>query len=187
MKADEHIENGRKLEDGNGNSYRHPFWANIFEWFSSSGKDDEYEILSEIPVFQNLRKRELSVVSTYLHEREYEPGEYIFRTHQPGAAMFIVEEGVVEVVHDKDGEDFILARLEQGEFFGELALLDNSPRSASAIAKEKARLLAIFRNDLEKLMISQPVIGAKILKQLAVIIGMRLKATNEQLSQNQLA
>lgn len=187
MKTDEHKDHARNLEESNGHWNNHPLWANIFEWFSSRRYKEEYEVLKDIPIFENLKRRELRVISAYLHEREYEPEEYIFRTHQPGAAMFIVESGVVDVVYDQENHDLSLARLKQGEFFGELALLDNSPRSASAVAKEKTHLLAIYRNDLEKLIMSQPVIGGKIMKQLAIIIGMRLKATNEQLSQNQIS
>lgn len=163
--------------------YNHPFWANIFDWFQFSSDEDVYDVLHQIPLFEHLSHRELKTVSTLLHEREYEPEEFVFRMHQPGAAMFIVEQGEVEVIHEMDNEIFHLARLKEGEFFGELALLDNSPRSASAVAKKKTRLLAIFRADLDKLMMSQPTIGGKIMKQLAIIIGMRLKATNEQLSQ----
>lgn len=166
-----------------GKTNVHPFWGNIFKYFRFSTDADEFQILRNVPLFKNLSKRELRTVSSLLYERHYEPGEYIFQMHQPGAAMFIIEKGRIKIVHENEqGDEVELADLCDGEFLGELALLDNSPRSASAIALEKSRLLAVFRADLDKLLMSEPVIGGKVIKQLAIIIGMRLKATNEQLS-----
>lgn len=161
-----------------------PFWGNIFKSFNSSEELELYHILKDIPLFKDLSKRELQKVSNILHERTYQINEYIFQMHQPGAAMFIIKSGKVKIIFEseKEEEPIELATLVEGDFLGELALLDNSPRSASAKAMQKTDLLAIFRADLEKLLMTEPVIGAKIVRQLAVVIGLRLKATNEQLS-----
>lgn len=160
-----------------------PFWGNIFK---SLGRDDDgslYKILKKIPLFSDLTKGEIRKVSNILHDRKYLVDEYVFQMHQPGAAMFIIKKGKVKILFESETEDDIqLAVLGEGDFLGELALLDNSPRSASAKALEKTEMLAIFRADLEKLLMTEPVIGAKIVRQLAVVIGLRLKATNEQLS-----
>ena len=74
-----------------------------------------------------------------------------------------------------------LAIIRPEDFLGELALLDDTPRSASARAAEKTEALAFFREDLNELVETQPAIAVKIMKDLAVIIGQRLKAANEQL------
>ncbi len=166
------------------NSYKQfqPFWDYIYRYFKER---EEYQVLKEIPLFETLTDKEIKNISGLLHLREYEPDEYIFHMHQPGAAMFIVDSGTVSILQEDEDQSYILARLQTGEFFGELALLDNSPRSASAVAQEKTRLLAIFRSELDKFLHDDPKTGVKIVKQLAIIIGMRLKLTNKQLTSSQ--
>lgn len=160
-----------------------PFWGNIFKSLYNADELNLFKILKKIPLFKDLTKGELRKVANILHDRNYQVNEYIFQMHQPGAAMFIIRSGKVKILYESDTEDDIeLAILGEGDFLGELALLDNSPRSASAMAMVKTEMLAIFRADLEKLLMTEPAIGAKIIRQLAVVIGLRLKATNEQLS-----
>ncbi len=160
-----------------------PFWGNIFKSLYNADELNLFKILKRIPLFKDLSKRELRKVANILHERNYQVNEYVFQMHQPGAAMFIIKTGKIKILYESDTEDDIeLAVLGEGDFLGELALLDNSPRSASAMAMEKTEMLAIFRADLDKLLMTEPGIGAKIIRQLAVVIGLRLKATNEQLS-----
>lgn len=158
------------------------FWGNIFKKTDGPEKDDKLYVLSNVPVFDKLSKKELNRVADIVYDRVYQPGEYIFEKNQPGAAMFIIKTGTVKIVSpDSKGEEITLASLGEGAFFGELALLDDSPRSASARAEETTSALAFFRSDLNKLLDDEPAIGSMILKALALIIGTRLKATNEQL------
>jgi CRP-like cAMP-binding protein len=158
------------------------FWGYIFGRDKKNAETDKIEILRKIPLFEKLSRRELSNAADIIYDRKYRPGEYIFEKGQPGAAMFIIKRGAVQIVaSDKKGKEIVLATLKKGTFLGELALLDDSPRSASARAKEPTEALAFFRSDLNKLLDTDPDIASKILKELALIIGQRLKATNEQL------
>ncbi|OIO04327.1 MAG: hypothetical protein AUJ52_15585 [Elusimicrobia bacterium CG1_02_63_36] len=139
-------------------------------------------VLKKIPLFAGLSRRELGRVSDIIHEREYERGEAVFLMDQPGAAFFIVMEGELDIIVPQDGADPLkLATIGEGLSVGELALLDASPRSASAVASKKTRALAFFREDLHKLLESEPFIGSKIYRTLSTIIGARLRATNAQL------
>ncbi len=157
-------------------------WGYIF-------KDDQRnkglkvtDVLKQVPLFDHLTKRELKTISTLVHSRTYQTGEYIFKKDDPGAAMFIIKRGTLSIVLPlADGKEIHLATLKAGTFVGELALLDNSPRSASAKASEPTEALAFFRSELNKLLTTYPAIGSKIMRKLALIIGQRLKATNEQL------
>lgn len=161
-----------------------PIWSNIFRSLISKSEQDRIDIIAEIPIFKDLNRRELRKVTDFLYERYYEAGEDIFLADQPGAAMFIITSGRVQILFENDnGEPAELAELQNGDFFGEIALLDNSPRSATARAASKTELLAIFRADLDKLMLNEPYIAARIMKQLAIVIGARLKETNKQFSQ----
>lgn len=162
--------------------YINTFWGNIFHSFSSQNEKDEIELLRRIPIFKDLKRKELKTISGILYERTYEQGEYMFETGQPGAAMFIIKAGELIINRKKSsGEEVELATLGDGEFVGELALLDNSPRSASAFVSQKTKALAIFRSDLDHLLEQHSQLGMHVMKKLAVIIGMRLKATNDLL------
>lgn len=159
-----------------------PLWANVFRNLNKAKEQSKIDLISRIPIFKDLNRRELRTVTDFLYDRTYESGEDIFLADQPGAAMFIITSGRVNILIDHDdGTSTELAKLQDGDFFGEIALLDSSPRSANARAAEKTRMLSIFRADLEKLMYNEPFIAAKIIKHLAIIIGLRLKETNKQL------
>lgn len=160
-----------------------PFWGNVFKTLTKDEKTVDAKLLSKIPIFKNLNKKELKTVSDILYDRKYEAGEAIFLMNQPGAAMFIIKSGRVEIcLETPEGNKTVLAVLDEGNFFGEIALLENSPRSASAFALSNTELLAVFRSDLDKLISKEPFIAAKVMKQLAVVIGVRLKETNKMLN-----
>ena len=96
--------------------------------------------------------------------------------------MFILKSGEISIVdHDPDSSENVIATLDENSFFGELALLDDSPRSASAKATGNSEVYAFFRTDLERLLSSSPQIGLQVYRALAMIIGTRLKSTNDQL------
>jgi CRP-like cAMP-binding protein len=127
--------------------------------------------------------RELKEVSAIVHRREYRAGEPVFYQGDPGLGMYIVQEGSVAIViAEKDGEEKELAILSDGDFFGELGLLDESPRSASALCKTDCLLIGFFRPDLLELIERKPALGIKIVMKLAEIVGERLRKTDKELS-----
>ena len=155
-------------------------WENIFK--SRQKKKDEIDdILMKIPVFQDLNPRALKKIKCILHQREYKTNEIIFSQGDVGLGMYIIERGSVEIVCDP--ERHILAELQDGDFFGELALLDESPRSASAITKTPCRMLCFFKPELLDLLDRDPKLGSRILFKLAWTIGERLKITNQQVKE----
>ena len=153
------------------------FWGNIFR----SGADQEdslFTILQRIPIFRDLKNRELRAVERILHQRNYQPGEVVFQQGNPGVGMYIIHSGQVEVVFEPTGQ--ILAELSDGEFFGELGLIDESPRSATVVVKSECKLFGFFQSDLRDLIDRNPQLGVKIVMQLVSTIGERLKRSNEQ-------
>lgn len=165
-------------------SKSHPLWTAIFR----RGGDDQtramLDCLGGSPLFAALSRRELRNLATILHHRTYQDGEFVFLKGQPGAAMFLIKTGQINVIdYDKDNRATVIATLNPGDFFGELALLDDSPRSASAMAVEPTEIYAISRTDLEHLLTTSPQIGLRVYRALAVIIGTRLKNANVQLSE----
>lgn len=155
------------------------FWETLKKWTKSSAEINKINFLKTVPFFGDLSHWQLKKVSEIVFERTYEHGELIFEYGQPGAALFLIEEGKVGVEIESQGVSLQLASLEKGAFFGEMALLDDSPRSASVRALEPTRTLALYRTDLRRLIHSDPQTACQIYQALARIVGDRLRMTNE--------
>jgi CRP/FNR family transcriptional regulator, cyclic AMP receptor protein len=141
------------------------------------------EVLSKVPAFANLAPRELKEVAAIVHKREYRSGEPVFYQGDPGLGMYIVKDGEVSIViQGKDANERELALFSDGDFFGELALLDESPRSANAVCKTECTLIGFFRPDLFELIEKNTTLGIKIVLKLAEIVAQRLRHTDKELS-----
>lgn len=157
-------------------------WSNIFR-NNRHDRRNPLKLIQQVPLFSELRTGELREFLRISHIRNYNPGEVIFFEGEPGVGMYIIQHGKVQIrkAGAKEGEELLLAELTDGDFFGELALLDDSPRSASAVAVAPTELIGIFRPDLLGLFERKPRLGIKVLLKLADMIGQRLKATNQEL------
>jgi CRP-like cAMP-binding protein len=157
-----------------GRSALDSFWGNIFR---QTDEESVFTLLQEIPLFDGLSSGELSDVQSILHRREYEPGEVLFHQGNPGVGMYIIQEGTIEIVEENTGET--LVELSDGDFFGELALLNETPRSATAVARTESVLYGLFRPDLLGLVERDPSLGVQILLRMSRVISERLVQTNE--------
>jgi len=100
--------------------------------------------------------------------------------------MYIIMNGCVKItIGTQTNNENILAELNEGDFFGELALFDDEPRSANAIAIKNSQLLGFFTQDLMSLQERNPVLGQKILFNLGGVLGERLRGTNSLLISSQ--
>ena len=132
---------------------------------------DEQEKLS---LCVDLNRREMKIVDGFMHQRSYLENEVIFDEGEEGQAIYFILAGKVLICHQGQTEQPI-ATLERGNFFGELALLDDAPRSAQARAAENCTLAVFFRGDFLGLMHSHALIASKIALQLARHLGVRLR------------
>lgn len=157
-------------------------WDNIFKREERSQKIST--LLSQNKIFSNLNKKEIGLVEELIHERHYRAGEMIFRQGEIGIGMYILVKGMVDIsVMDMDGESPI-TKLKKGDFFGEISLVgENDKRTATAVAGEDTILLGFFKPDLDVITQSHPTVGIKITLNLAEVIGRRLKATTEKITQ----
>ncbi|HEY9166232.1 MAG TPA: cyclic nucleotide-binding domain-containing protein [Candidatus Kryptonia bacterium] len=163
-------------------SEKNSLWFNFFRQHAEEDKTVE-TLLSKVPIFSQLDRRELTKLAAIVHKREYTAGELVFSKGDPGLGMYVIEEGEVEIViAGPNGSPKVLALLETGDFFGELSLLDESPRSATASVKHDSKIIGFFRPDLIDLLDRSPKAGTKILFKLGEVIGTRLRITNEQLA-----
>ena len=150
-------------------------WGNIFRKKEKDVKNI-YTVLKKIPIFQDLTKKELKAIERILHHRHYKTDEIIFNEGDPGAGMYIIENGHVNITLGKEAK--LLAVLANGEFFGDIALLSETPRTATATAAIDSDMLGFFQSDLFGLMETDPRLGNKILHRLAQMIADRLRFSN---------
>ena len=99
--------------------------------------------------------------------RSYKKDTMIFSESQSGSDMFIIQDGVVSISKVVDGNEVTLAMLKRGDMFGEMALLENKPRSASAIAHEDCRLMVVNRQNFDQMVGTQPQLIAKLTTMLS--------------------
>src|SRR5215471_454079 len=105
-------------------------WSNIFRF--GTRKESLAETLQTIPLFHDLSPKELKILDSVVHVRTYEAGEPVFVETEPGAGMYVIRYGRVDIVLQHRTENrIILAELEPGDFFGEMALLGGTSRSAT--------------------------------------------------------
>jgi CRP-like cAMP-binding protein len=126
------------------------------------------ETLRRVPLFAQLGPDELQRVAAMARERPYPRNSVIVFENDPGDALFVVAAGQVKVVLvGEDGREVILAVLGPGDFFGELALIDDEPRSAHVIAMDDARLLVLRRDDFHQALEAHPRIALGLLRALS--------------------
>ena len=140
------------------------------------------EALAACRLFAGLDERTLDVLAGALRSRRYRRDEVIFHADDPGDALFVVAGGSVKItLPAADGaESAILTTLRRGGFFGELALLDGAPRSATAVAMDSVEALVLRREEFERLVDSEPGLRRTLLASLAGEIR-RLTAQVEDL------
>ena len=140
---------------------------------------DPTPLLRSIPMFEGLSQDDLHALGDALEHRPYRAGEMIFAQGDAGSSMYIVESGDINIhLPGEDSQRISLADLARGEFFGELALFDEKPRSASALATTDSMLLELQRGTLEAYLERRPRAAMSILRTMSE----RLRETNTMLS-----
>ena len=147
----------------------------MFGFLKSPALSPRRHKLKESALFSALTPLELKIVDGLMHERCYLAEEIIFDEGEEGQALYLVMSGRVLISRSLDTSIEVVAELSPGAFFGDLALLDNSPRNAQARALDNCELAVFFRADFMGLMETDAVIGYKIALALARHVGSRLR------------
>ena len=136
------------------------------------------EVLRRVPLFSDLAEPELARFAEVTREREYPRNSVILFEDDPGDALYIVATGQVKVVLiGEDGREVILSVLGDGDFFGEMSLIDDEPRSAHVIAMKDSNLLVLRRDDFQARLEEQPKIALKLLR----VLVERLRRADEKI------
>jgi CRP-like cAMP-binding protein len=147
----------------------------IFGLLKSPPMSPRLRRLKDTALFGSLTALELKIVHGLMHERRYLPQEIVFDEGEEGQALYLVMSGHVRISRGTPDDPQLIVELAPGSFFGDLALLDTSPRSAQARAIDEVELAVFFRDDFLNLMDTDAVIGYKISLALARHIGQRLR------------
>jgi len=143
------------------------------------------EILREVELFRSLNNQELLKLSRICQKVAYKAEEVIFRTGEPGDALYVIGKGEVLVIKpgDKEGEpDEVMNELGVGEIFGEMALFENLPRSATIKSKTDCTLLRIPREYFERLLKEDKMLALKVYQAVNIVLCHRLRDTTERLA-----
>ena len=147
------------------------------EVLRKTGAMDRLGVIGSHPFFASLPSDVQRRLVDYITSRRYAAGAVIFAKGDPGSALFFVREGAVKLsAHSQDGKDAVFNLAKEGEFFGEVALLDGLPRTANAIAFTNCELLIVERRDLIPIIEAHP----QLMWRLIQILCGRLRKTSEQ-------
>lgn len=136
------------------------------------------DLLARVPMFKDLAADELAILAETATVEQYASGVDIVEMGDPGHALFIVIEGQVQVLYPSRSNDFELARLGPGECFGEMALLNEMPRSATVRAVNEVSTLTLKKDEFRKQLLSMPSVAVALLSSLST----RIRNADEQIS-----
>jgi CRP-like cAMP-binding protein len=154
-------------------------------WESSplyfGAKDNFHSFFKKISVLNSFTDNEIRIFTKFLHRREFITNEVIFRQGDSGYGFYFIYEGSVDIyanhLNSNNAQDYgdLVIRLDRRQYFGEMGLLEEfNRRSATVVAHENTVLLGIFKPDLEKMLEYYPVLGAKFLRETALIMANRM-------------
>ena len=141
------------------------------------------EILAQIDLFSGLPTGHLRRVVDIGVEEQYRVGATIFPEGEPGDKFYLIVEGAVRISRIVPGMgEEALAVLRPGNYFGEMSLIDDAPRSATAVSHEKCRLFCVNRRDLEDLLFVDRDLAYELLWNFVRTLSRRLRATNDKMT-----
>lgn len=136
------------------------------------------ELLRQVPLFSGLDSTDMKTLMGAITRRKYPKEAVIFFEHDPGDAMFMIITGRIKVtILSDDGREIILSMLSDNDFFGEMALLDNEPRSATAIAVQETEVAVLYQKDFLSIVEKRP----RVLINLLSALSSRLRKANHQI------
>jgi len=138
------------------------------------------DAIRSVPLFASLDDEAANDLRNLLHVREVPSGAELFRTGDQGDAMYLIESGRVRItISDDDQKEIVLAELAQGDFFGEMAIIDGKQRSADATVAEDARLAVLSRENFLGFIHDNPKVALEMLSASFA----RLRRTDKLLQQ----
>jgi CRP/FNR family transcriptional regulator, cyclic AMP receptor protein len=144
----------------------------------------EIESLKAVPLFQGLTSAELENLAPLLFEKNYTQNATLFVEGMTGEVLYVIKKGSVQIIKKlPDNRDAVLATLKSGEFLGEMSLIDNLPRTATAKVAEDSILLVMTKKAFTTMMEKYPGIALKVVLVFLKIANDRVRKANESIKQ----
>ena len=162
-------------------------WGAVFDKKSKAKIERSIiDVLKEVPVFEELSNREIQNIARIAYQRHYKTGEVIIHEGQNAAGMYIMADGQAEVTKAlEDGTILHLTTLENSGLFGDVGLLDSSPRTATVKATRDSSIIGFFRPELLELMNSNPRLASKVIFKLGQILTARFRFIHNEFEKAQ--
>lgn len=142
-----------------------------------------YDFLNQLDLFKGIPEEQMIDVLRMVRPASFRPGELIFREGDEGRAAYVIQSGAVEIFIQAQPNAVVVARLKEGEIFGELALIDGAPRSAGARAINQCEILCIDKQEFDYLRAQLRPVAFHILRVFSGELCARIRDTNEQIEQ----
>jgi CRP-like cAMP-binding protein len=141
-----------------------------------------HALIPQCPLLENFSQAEVELLAQFMSVYRAAPGAEIIREGEGGDFMLMLLEGRIEV-HKRDrwNTPQILASVDAGRTLGEMSMIDGEPRFATCIAAEPSLIAVLDRESLARIIVEQPLLGAKILMELVLMLSHRLRATSQRL------
>src|SRR5262247_1262866 len=135
-----------------------------------------------LPLLEQFNLAEIRLMNHFMHVYRAQAGQEIIREGEAGDFMMIVIEGRIEVFkQDRWNVPRLIAVVEEGKTVGEMSMIDGEPRFATCVAVEPTLIAVLTADHLARIILEQPILGAKILMQLALMLSQRLRQTSARL------
>jgi CRP-like cAMP-binding protein len=151
--------------------------------YENAFQEEILDLFLRLPFSKDLTTTELWTIAKYMNTFRVKKKEIIFKEGEPGNFMCFIVEGTILVLKKSDkGKRVPIAKLGPKRSLGEMAMIDQSPRSATAIAASDSILLTISKKGFDKLIMDHPRIGVVLLKRIAVILCAYVRKTSSELA-----
>ncbi len=143
-------------------------------------------LLKQIDIFFDLSPAQLKMIADLCEERRWQAGETVFEENSSGSELYIIAQGEVEIrlnpavisLEDVGGAPATIATLRRGQSFGEIALVDQGLRTASAVCATETVLLVLPRRQLLDLCEANPTLGYQMMRNLAADLALKIRNTD---------
>lgn len=141
-----------------------------------------HALVTYSPLFENFNLAEIRLMSHFMRVYRAEAGVEVISEGEPGDYMMLLLEGRIEVLkRDRWNAARLIAVLDPGATVGEMSMIDGEPRFASCVAADRCLVAVLSRENLARIILEQPILGAKILMELVLMLSQRLRQTSQKL------
>ena len=149
----------------------------------TDSEEETRGFLIHLPAFSSFSLDDLSILAKHMSFVHLQRGEYVFMEGDQGSFMGFVVNGVLEVQKSTSSGDRVpLARLTKGSSIGEMAIIDQSVRSATVIAKQATTMVTLTEKGFDLLAEKQPTLGIKVIKKIARLLSLNMRRTSSKLA-----